>query len=64
MLVLQRVVNLVLNCLSHGKLCLWFVVEERISVKILITEPVNECRETTGYNCHIILCYSYQWRTC
>jgi hypothetical protein len=57
MLVLQRVVSYVLNRLSNGKLCLWFVAEERISVKVLITEPGNGCRETTEYNCQIIFCY-------
>ena len=57
MLVLQRMVRFVLNCLSYDKLCLWFVVEERVSVKIFITEPVNGCREAPGYNCHIIFCY-------
>ena len=64
MLVLQKVVRFVLNCLSHGKLCLLFVAEERISVKTLVTEPVNGCCETPGYNCHIILFYCCKWRTC
>ena len=55
MLILQRMVRYVLNCLSHGKLCLWFVAEERISVKILITEPVNGCLETPGYKCQFFV---------
>jgi len=36
----------------HDKLCICFVVEKHISIKILNTEPVNGCRDTPGYNCY------------